>query len=328
MGELAFALGVAGAQPARPLPLAPGWTRAGAVLDADFAAGRYFFGGRETFAEADFLAACGGTGSGTQLTIGPYAAATGETLPFAGFAPAGVAGVVEATTGATSASPQVLWQLDDNAEEAGSPVERNRLRLSWDTDGHLNLVASTDAGGGATATQADLDLGPLDPSSDFRVAFSAATGLFAASLNGAPAERQAGGRLAPSTVMRIGRGHVTGEEWAGTIGRITLFPATRDAEELENLAGDAARAIVAWGDSLTAGSGSTGSSNGYVPQLTALFDPPRAVSNQGVAGQNSTEIAGRSGARRARLSLGGGEAVRNLFPLSRNWFERLPENLV
>lgn len=67
---LALATGVGpGAGAGRPAGL---WWRDGAILDADFAAGRFHCNGRSFADEAAFLAAVGGSRDGVRRVIGPY----------------------------------------------------------------------------------------------------------------------------------------------------------------------------------------------------------------------------------------------------------------
>jgi lysophospholipase L1-like esterase len=53
-------------------PASAGWVAPGALLDLDFAAGRFYFGGRHFADEAALLAACGGLRTDSVVTIGPY----------------------------------------------------------------------------------------------------------------------------------------------------------------------------------------------------------------------------------------------------------------
>ncbi|MDX3927128.1 MAG: hypothetical protein QHC90_15135 [Shinella sp.] len=53
--------------------------------------------------------------------------------------------------------------------------------------------------------------------------------------------------------------------------------------------------VVAWGDSLTAGSGASGPDTAYPAAASRLFDPPLAVANRGIGGQPAETIAARQG---------------------------------
>lgn len=64
------------------------------------------------------------------------------------------------------------------------------------------------------------------------------------------------------------------------------------------------RSIVAWGDSLTAGSGVAGSLS-YPVQAAALFDDARGVIAKGIGGQTAEQIAARQGGRAIFVSLAG-----------------------
>lgn len=81
--------------------------------------------------------------------------------------------------------------------------------------------------------------------------------------------------------------------WSQTITQdIVVEPAIQD--------------IVAWGDSLTAGAGSTGG-NSYPAVAAGLFDPDRNVVNRGVGGQTSTQIAARQGGVPIMVTVDGNE---------------------
>lgn len=58
------------------IPGGSGWSKVGAIIDADFAGGRYFFGGRNYPDETAWLAAIGGSKAGIARTIGPYLVGT------------------------------------------------------------------------------------------------------------------------------------------------------------------------------------------------------------------------------------------------------------
>ncbi|MDB5539301.1 MAG: hypothetical protein JWQ89_1028 [Devosia sp.] len=217
-----------------------------------------------------------------------------ECTPFAGFVPAAISGVIEATTPAVAGGNKVLWQIDDDARDGGTPTERNYIRLYWDAGKHLHLLVTNQASIGSTTTQADLDLGVIDVSTAFRVAFSAAPNSFVASLDGQPALTDSSGSFPGAAAMRIGRGQTTSNNWNGSVARVTLFPAATSAEEVENLsAASIASLVAAWGDSLTVGNGATTAAAKYPAVAAAAFAPDRAVANRGVGGDTSTQIRTR-----------------------------------
>lgn len=223
-----------------------------------------------------------------------------ECVPFAGFVPMALSGVVEATTPAAASGTKILWQTDDGAIDftSGAPTERNYIRLCWDAGKHLHLLVSAQAVTGSTTTQADLDLGLVEVSTSFRVAFSAAPNAFIAARDGQPALSDASGAFPGAAQMRIGRGQATSNNWDGTISRVTLFAATKTVEEVENLSSAlVGNLVAAWGDSLTAGAGASGAATTYPAVAATLFAPDRAVSNRGIGGQTSTQIAARMNAR-------------------------------
>lgn len=65
--------------------------------------------------------------------------------------------------------------------------------------------------------------------------------------------------------------------------------------------------IVAWGDSLTAGAGASSSATRYPAVAGDSFSPVRDVSNQGIGGQTSTQIAARMGAQPIEITVTGNE---------------------
>lgn len=164
-----------------------------------------------------------------------------ECMPFAGFTPMALSGVIAATTPAAASGNQILWQTDDGAIDlpSGLPTERNYIRLYWDASRHLHLLVSAQATAGSTTAQADLDLGVVAVSTPFRVAFSAAPNSFIASRDGQPAISDTSGTFPGAAQMRIGRGQGSANDWAGTVSRITIYAATKAAAELEHLSGTA-----------------------------------------------------------------------------------------
>lgn len=217
-----------------------------------------------------------------------------ECIPFAGFVPAAMSGVIEATTPSAVDGNQVLWQTDDNAINNGAAIERNYIRLVWDASSHLRLVGTCQATAGSTTEQFNLDLGVVAASTAFRVAFSCAPNSFIASLGGHPALSDTSGIFPGAAVMRLGRSQTGSNNWNGTIERVTLFDAASTTEQVENLAADGVSDIVAaWGDSLTTSAGATGDSTRYPAVASALFTPHRAVANMGAGSETSTQIRTR-----------------------------------
>lgn len=162
-----------------------------------------------------------------------------ECMPFPGFVPMAVSGVIAATTPAVASGNQILWQIDDGAIDSGGTVtERNYIRLYWDVDRHLHLLVSAQVTTGSTTAQADLDLGLVEVSTSFRVAFSAAPDSFTASLDGEAAISDASGLFPGAAQMRIGRGQGASNDWGGTVARVTIYAETKPAAELELLSGD------------------------------------------------------------------------------------------
>ncbi len=233
-----------------------------------------------------------------------------ECTPFPGFVPAAVSGVIEATTPATPVGSKVLWQTDDGMMDhgLGTPNERNYIRLYWAADRHLRLLVAYQTAAGTVTTQADLDLGLIEPSTPFKVAFSAAPNSFVAALDGQPAVSNTSGTFPGAAIMRIGRSQTTANNWDGAIGRLTLWSTAKPTEELEDLsAAGPGHGIVAWGDSLTAGGGASGAATRYPAVASAAFNPDCPVSNQGIGGQTSTAIAARQGGVPVLLTVAGNQ---------------------
>lgn len=226
-----------------------------------------------------------------------------EVLPCAGFMQGGFAAIVEGTTPASAGAGKVVFQADDGGVDWPYPTqtEYNRVRLWWDASQHLRLVVTeTDQNG--VAEQANLDLGEVAPETAFEVVFSAETGRYRAALRGGPVVSAESGDLPGIAQLRIGRG-ASGGLWDGEIGRVSLLPGALRQPEFLQLAADR-HAIVAWGDSLTAGAGCTGGCD-YPAVAQTLFDPPRSVVNMGMGGQTATQIAARQGGVPLLLSVSG-----------------------
>ncbi|KKB11063.1 hypothetical protein VE25_14890 [Devosia geojensis] len=223
-----------------------------------------------------------------------------EAVPFPGFVAGGIRVVVAARTPASAAGMQILWQADDAASNLGNPLERNFVRLVRDGTQRLRLIVSSGATGTAVE-QANLDLGTVPADTAFTVAFSASANAFVASLDGRQAVADMSGQMPGLAAMRIGHG-ATGYAWTGEVLRTTVHAGPCSAFEVENLACAPAWLVAAWGDSLTAGAGSTGA-GGYPSAAAALLTPPRAVANMGIGGQSSTQIAARMNARPISVSV-------------------------
>lgn len=216
-----------------------------------------------------------------------------EVLPCAGFAPGGFTLLVSGTTPAEPGAGKVVFQADDGAVDwpYPTPVEYNRVRLVWGSDGHLRFVVTETDQNGA-AEQANLDLGVIAPLSAFEMVASVAQGAFRAALLGGPVLEAVGGDLPGIAVLRIGRG-ATGNLWDGAVGRVCLLPGPMSEAAFHAFSADRG-AIVAWGDSLTCGAGAS-AGHAYPDLAQALFDPPRSVVNLGIGGQDATQVVARQG---------------------------------
>lgn len=231
-----------------------------------------------------------------------------EALPYAGFRPGNLCGIIEATTPASGGTGGIVFQADDNAEFNANWFERNFIRIIWDASLHIRLVVSF-GGTGSQVEQTNIDLGVVAAGAKFSVAFSARDGEYRAAFVGQPAQKALGGTFPGLAAIRFGRGRsaVTGL-WTGAISRIRLYPYAMGEEAFA--AFSSGEAIAAWGDSLTAGAGSTGGSTGaatYPAVAQTLFSPPRVVHRQAMGGQTSTQIAARINAVPILVTVVGGE---------------------
>ncbi|KQT46883.1 hypothetical protein ASG47_09700 [Devosia sp. Leaf420] len=230
-----------------------------------------------------------------------------EALPYAGFRPGNLCGIIGATTPASGGTGGIVLQADDNAEFNANWFERNFIRIIWDASLHLRLIVSF-GGTGSQVEQANIDLGAVPAGSSFAVAFSARDGEYRAAFIGQPAQKALAGTFPGLAAIRLGRGRsaVTGL-WTGSISRIRLYPYALNEEAFA--AFSSGEGIAAWGDSLTAGAGATGGSTGaatYPAIAQTLFSPPRIVHRQGQGGQTSTQIAARMNAVPILVTVAGG----------------------
>lgn len=220
-----------------------------------------------------------------------------EALPYRGFRPGHLCGIIEATTPASGGTGGIVFQADDNAEFNANWFERNFIRIIWDASQHLRLIVSY-VGSGTQVEQANIDLGALPAATSFALAISARDGEYRAALIGRSAQKVLAGTFPGLATPRFGRGRssVTGL-WTGSIGRIRLYPYALSEEAFA--AFSSGPAIAAWGDNLTAGAGATGGSTGsatYPAVAQTLFSTPRVVHRLGLGGQTSTQIAARMNA--------------------------------
>lgn len=143
-----------------------------------------------------------------------------EIVPLVGHNYLALSGIVVGTTPAEASGNRVVFQADTNDE-------RDRVRLVWDSSKHLRLIVTNN-----DAEQANLDLGVVEVSTAFEVAFSSATSSFKARLNGAAIVSGSSGSHPGLSHIRIGRSF-TGEAWTGTVQRVTLFPDAGSPPTLE-----------------------------------------------------------------------------------------------
>lgn len=217
-----------------------------------------------------------------------------EVTPLPGFVSGAFCGRIEATTPASGGTERIVLQADDNAIYENTAVERNFIRLVWDTNGHIRFIVSSGATG-SQVEQANLDLGTVAPATRFTVVFSARLNDFKAALVGQPTRSDTSGSFPGLAVIRLGRGRSnTDRLWTGTIDRLQLWP--RAMSDAQFLAAAGQDGIAVWGDSLTVGTGASDAAHSYPSVAETLFDPPRGISRQGSGGQTSTQIAARMNA--------------------------------
>jgi len=220
-----------------------------------------------------------------------------EALPYRGFRPGHLCGIIEATTPANGGTGGIVFQADDNAEFNANWFERNFIRIIWDASQRLRLIVSF-GGAGSQVEQANIDLGAVPAATPFAVAISARDGEYRAAHIGQPAQKVLAGNFPGLAAVRFGRGRSSATGlWTGSIGRVRLYPYALSEEAFA--AFSSGPAIAAWGDSLTAGAGATGGSTGsatYPAVAQTLFSRPRVVHRLGLGGQTSTQIAARMNA--------------------------------
>lgn len=130
---------------------------------------------------------------------------------------------ITATTPASAAGTEVLFQMDADGEG-------DRVSLRRETDGRIILVVTA-----ASAPQAALQLGTVGASTVFDARLSVAPGLFRARLNTGARVTASGGALPPGWMLRLGRG-ASGSAWTGTLGAVRLWKGARPEAVGLNLA--------------------------------------------------------------------------------------------
>jgi hypothetical protein len=150
-----------------------------------------------------------------------------EARPFNGWLDGGISGIVEGVTpAAAGAADKIIWQTDDNALDGTAALERNYIRLCYDSTGHLRLkVFAQTVLGNNGAQQANIDMGAVAVSTAFKVQFLVTKGIAFISLNDAASLSDTPANMPGLAVMRVGAGQVaTTNDWDGTITRVSIFP--------------------------------------------------------------------------------------------------------
>lgn len=149
-----------------------------------------------------------GSGSGTHYIDN---ASLVELWPFQGWEHNAIGVAIKATAPAAAVADEVLWQADCDDE-------RDRIRVVRQvSDDTVHVIFTSN-----NSLQADLNLGAVADGAQFEIALSAAQNNFAASLNGGLPVTDVSGVCPGVTYMRVGRSF-TGNNWTGTIQRVTVF---------------------------------------------------------------------------------------------------------
>ena len=134
-----------------------------------------------------------------------------EVWPFKDWPSADVGVVIEATAPVSASADEVLWQADMDRERDKARVMR---RIS---DKHVVVLYTINN------TDVSLDLGEVGDGEAFGVALNIAPlGGLAASLNGGVPVTSPTNDCPAAVIMRIGRSF-TGNQWTGSIERVTVF---------------------------------------------------------------------------------------------------------
>ena len=156
-----------------------------------------------------------------------------------------------------------------------------------------------------TSGSAALSAGGSLPAGD---SFIAAVGMkandLAVSMNGNETQKDTSYSFNAPTSLSLGA-FGSGQAEFG-ISSLIVFDARLDDVDLWALS---PRLIdpVAWGDSMTASAGATSGATRYPAVAGGLFDPIRTVSNLGIGGQTSTQIAARQGGVPITVTVSGNE---------------------
>lgn len=139
-----------------------------------------------------------------------------EAWPFLGWTHGSFSFAITATTPASIAADEVLWQA--GADTGSSSSESDRVRVVRQvSDSHIVVIVTSNGG-----AQASMDLGAVGDSTQFSVSASIATNAFSASLNGGVPVTDTVGIAPGCAKLWIGRSY-TGDTWGGTIERVTVF---------------------------------------------------------------------------------------------------------
>jgi hypothetical protein len=181
----------------------PPWTPTpGALVDADFVAGRYYYNGVTHQSQSDWLTAIGGMKTGNVIVF-PW---TDQDFIV----------ICEARKAAPSVS-EYLYSFDNDLGTNASVV------VALHNSANSQIIQQVRA---SNTTLASTSLGPYSLGRTLKTVQSVKSQAFFAAINGiGGAFATPGSAALPAiTKCRIGGGYASGQEWSGEIYRFTIIP--------------------------------------------------------------------------------------------------------
>jgi lysophospholipase L1-like esterase len=230
-----------------------------------------------------------------------------KVLPFLGYKAGGFAVRIKAKTPASApGAATVIYKADSNYVSGASETDQtaaNNVLLTYDASKNVTLSMSF-----AGNPVASLVLGSVDVNTEFEAVINIMVNRVAGCIVGKPFPgfvTSTNNGIAGVAAVRVGRSRA-GEQFTGEVKRVRQWDAPfSDAVLYSQMLTDAA--FVAWGDSLTYGTGATSTATSYPAVLSGLFSPARAVIAKGIGGQTSTQIAARMGAQPIAVTVTGNQ---------------------
>lgn len=198
-----------------------------------------------------------------------------EVYPYAAFTPGSLSARLNFTTPAAASGNKVLAEWSDD-----NTSRRSSVRVVFDASAHLRLIVTQDA-----FDWANLDLGVVGTSEAHTIALAVTANRVSASLDGGTLVTDTSSTTPGIGVLRICRS-ASGETWDGTIERVRIYAeALSDAALVSPF-----KALVIWGDSLSATTGASDAAHTWWGLLAA--DLGWTVISKGVGGDDTaTELA-------------------------------------